>query len=89
MRTQSDQKAHDKLFGIGFGRTGTKSLTEALRYLGFNIVHYPTDSETIRSICRGEPPLDVIDRSDGIIRRCPYPLLQTAGRTLSHGTVYT
>ena len=33
-----------KLFGIGLSRTGTTSLTEALRILGYKAKHYP-DSE--------------------------------------------
>ena len=32
-----------KVFGIGLSRTGTRSLVEALRLLGFNAVHFPKD----------------------------------------------
>lgn len=34
-----------KIFGIGLSRTGTTSLTHALRALGFNIIHYPTEQQ--------------------------------------------
>ena len=30
-----------KIFGIGLSRTGTLSLTEALKELGYRTVHYP------------------------------------------------
>lgn len=30
-----------KIFGIGLSRTGTLSLAEALRELGYNTIHYP------------------------------------------------
>lgn len=34
----------NKIFGIGLSRTGTSSLTYALRSLGFNIIHHPRPS---------------------------------------------
>ena len=36
-----------KIFGIGFSRTGTTSLTKALRLLGFDTVHFPKDIDEI------------------------------------------
>jgi sulfotransferase family protein len=36
-----------KIFGIGLSKTGTTSLTEALRILGFSAVHYPTSIREI------------------------------------------
>lgn len=33
----------NKIFGIGLSRTGTSSLYEALRVLGINACHYPTN----------------------------------------------
>lgn len=35
-----------RIFGIGLGRTGTSSLTEALELLGLPSVHYPADRAT-------------------------------------------
>lgn len=32
-----------KIYGIGYGRTGTQSLTQALRILGFNAAHLDLD----------------------------------------------
>lgn len=32
-----------KVFGIGLSRTGTSSLTFALRILGYNAIHFPKD----------------------------------------------
>jgi hypothetical protein len=36
-----------KIFGIGLGRTGTTSLSAALRLLGYTCVHYPHDDAAI------------------------------------------
>jgi len=38
---------HSKLFGIGLSRTGTWSLTAALRILGYSAVHCPSSFEQI------------------------------------------
>ena len=35
----------NKIFGIGLSRTGTTSLTHALRLVDINIIHYPTQSQ--------------------------------------------
>lgn len=32
----------NKIFGIGLSKTGTNSLCEALDYLGYNLIHYPS-----------------------------------------------
>lgn len=37
-----------KIFGIGLSRSGTTSLTEALKILGFSVVHSPTNLNQIR-----------------------------------------
>lgn len=42
-----------KIFGIGLSRTGTKSLANAFRLLGFKYLHYPHDKKelfTLRGI---------------------------------------
>lgn len=54
-----------KVFGIGLGRTGTKSLTKALRQLGFCIHHYPDDSVTAMEVVSGRP-YSILDRCDGL-----------------------
>jgi len=36
-----------KIFGIGLARTGTTSLTKALRILGYRAVHFPTSFDQI------------------------------------------
>lgn len=38
-----------KVFGIGLSRTGTSSLTEALKMLGLSTVHFPTDEAEIEA----------------------------------------
>ena len=34
-------KELNKIFGIGYSKTGTTSLTKALRILGYNALHFP------------------------------------------------
>lgn len=41
MRPATHNISTHKIFGIGFSRTGTTSLTEALRLLGYRTVHHP------------------------------------------------
>ena len=36
-----------KVFGIGLSRTGTTSLTEALRILGYRALHFPTRMDQV------------------------------------------
>lgn len=63
-----------KVFGIGLSRTGTRSLTSALRVLGFDTVHYPTDHATLRTLVRGDARFLLLDDHDGItdITVAPY-----------------
>lgn len=37
-----------KIFGIGLSRSGTSSLTEALKTLGYSAVHFPTSLDQVR-----------------------------------------
>lgn len=39
-----------KVFGIGLSRTGTKSLTDALNFLGIPTVHFPEDAQTVSEL---------------------------------------
>jgi sulfotransferase family protein len=61
-----------KIFGIGLSRTGSKSLTAALRILGCQAVHFPTDPVTQGEYFRffAEPTetlrLSLLDRYDGV-----------------------
>jgi hypothetical protein len=54
-----------KIFCTGLSRTGTKSLTRALRQLGFHIVHYPEDSVTALEVIAGKP-YSLLREYDGI-----------------------
>lgn len=38
----------DKIFGVGLGRTGTVSLARAMRVLGYNVKHNPSNIETVK-----------------------------------------
>jgi hypothetical protein len=46
----------DKIFGIGLGRTGTKSLAQALRILGYSVIHY---AQHVNDIVRHEAATDI------------------------------
>lgn len=54
-----------KCFGIGPPRTGTKSLNEALCWLGIRSVHYPIDDRTCREVVSGEP-YSILNTHDGL-----------------------
>ena len=43
------EEYYKKFFGIGLGRTGTKSLYQAFQILGYNSVHAPKDIDDIWS----------------------------------------
>ena len=61
-----DRPNDGKVFGIGLSRTGTVSLNIALRGLGFNVVHYPTDSVTYRELTSGQYRLTILEHHAGI-----------------------
>jgi hypothetical protein len=54
------------VFGLGLSRTGTRSLTEALRLLGWDTVHYPVDADTLRTLERGDARFALLEHRDGI-----------------------
>lgn len=43
-------REHPKIFGIGLSRTGTTSLNEALRKLGYRARHFPCEPRTRREL---------------------------------------
>jgi hypothetical protein len=51
-----------RIFGIGLSRTGTSSLTKALRILGVETVHYPNDKTTQQELKAGNYNLSVLRR---------------------------
>jgi len=58
--------SHNKVFGIGLSRTGTKSLAAALNLLGIRTVWYPHDGRTYDQLAAGDYRLDVLESYDGI-----------------------
>lgn len=64
--TIPNPKLDKKIFCIGLSRTGTKSLTVALYILGYNIIHYPSDENTLRELIDGNYNFNVLDDYDGI-----------------------
>jgi hypothetical protein len=61
-----DYRRFSKVFGIGLGRTGTKSLAYALRQLGINVVHYPDDLKTYQELSTGNYNFSLLQTLDGI-----------------------
>ena len=55
-----------KVFGIGLSRTGTKSLTKALDWLGFNVIHYPVGKEIFEELTKGIHSFSLLQGYDGI-----------------------
>ena len=55
-----------KVFGIGLGRTGTKSLTQALNDLGFEVIHYPEDYGTLETLIEGHCQFPLLQECDGL-----------------------
>ena len=55
-----------KFFGIGLSQTGTKSLTQALTILGFNVIHYPDDEVTLKELMAGKYDFSILNDFDGI-----------------------
>lgn len=43
-----------KIFGLGFSKTGTSSLAQALSYLGYKTAHNPTDDQTMVALLKGD-----------------------------------
>jgi hypothetical protein len=64
--TLPDPNSDKKIFCIGLSRTGTKSLTVALYILGYNIIHYPSDEQTLRDLIEGNYSFSVLQDYDGI-----------------------
>lgn len=55
-----------KIFCIGLSRTGTKSLTVALYILGYNVIHYPSDKESLNNLIDGNYNFGLLKDYDGI-----------------------
>jgi len=55
-----------KVFGIGLGRTGTKSLTRALYLLGIHVTHFPIEKDIYTKLRQGKCDFEILQRFDGI-----------------------
>jgi hypothetical protein len=55
-----------KLFGLGLSKTGTSSLCEALRILGYKALHNPTDDESMLALLSGNLCCRTIRDSDAV-----------------------
>ncbi|MGL4237091.1 sulfotransferase family protein [Tabrizicola sp.] len=55
-----------KIIGIGLPKTGTSSLHDALKILGYKSVHFPHDPRTVAQIRGGDYALDVLKTADAV-----------------------
>lgn len=55
-----------KIFGLGLSKTGTSSLCEALRILGYRAVHNPTDDDSMLSLLSGNLRCGAIEENDAV-----------------------
>jgi hypothetical protein len=62
----SHKSKSTKIFGIGLSQTGTKSLTQALTMLGFNVIHSPDDEVTLKELMGKNYNLSILNDFDGI-----------------------
>ena len=58
---------NDKIFGLGIGRTATKSLTAALEILGYNSLHWAPDQATATEVISGAKVSRITEQRDAII----------------------
>ena len=56
----------NKIFGIGMPKTGTSSLTAALRELGFRTAHFPRDPATVAELRAGNYRLSILSEIDSL-----------------------
>lgn len=55
-----------KVFGLGLSKTGTSSLAEALKILGYQTVHNPTDNNTMQSVLHGQVACTATEENDAV-----------------------
>lgn len=57
----------NKIFGIGLPKTGTSSLHEALKLLGFRSKHFPGDPTTEKELRSANYRLSVVEKYDAVM----------------------
>lgn len=73
-------KPKSKVFGLGLWRTGTTSLTRALRLLGVRCKHYPYDRPTQKQLWSESSRLSLLERYDAITDISIVPFYKTLDR---------
>ncbi|MBE7436825.1 MAG: hypothetical protein HS115_00100 [Spirochaetales bacterium] len=63
---ESFRASPQKVFGIGLGRTGTKSLSLALDVLGIIVIHYPISETIYQEMTSGNFQFSILQEFDGI-----------------------
>ncbi len=57
----------EKIFGLGIGRTATKSLTAALEILGYNCLHWASDRTTFAEVVTGARVSRIAEQRNAIV----------------------
>jgi len=55
-----------KVFGVGLSKTGTSSLCQALRLLGYRAIHNPTDDDSMLALLSGHLRCRAIEENDAV-----------------------
>jgi Sulfotransferase domain len=55
-----------KIFGLGLSKTGTSSLCEALRILGYRAAHNPADDESMLALLSGSLRCRATEENDAV-----------------------
>lgn len=55
-----------KIFGLGLSKTGTSSLCEALRTLGYRTAHNPTDDDSMMALLSGTLCCRALEENDAV-----------------------
>lgn len=65
-----------KVFGIGLGRTGARSLNAALHVLGIDTVHFPLDDASLDAIEQDDARFPLLEHFDGITGVTTVPFVE-------------
>lgn len=60
-----------KIFGLGLSRTGTTTLAETLKLVGYNVIHYPSHNQLFSENNNGATDIPVIPHYKELDKRFP------------------
>ena len=60
-----------KIFGLGLSRTGTTTLAETLKLVGYDVIHYPSHNQLFSENNNGATDIPVIPHYKELDKRFP------------------